>query len=142
MFYISSFFFFSECQNSWVKSSITLCINQILQNSRTHTNTHIFLAKYFCQHGDIQIYVLCDHESSQKSGSLLKAGNDSHLRRMEPKKKKKRKTETHHNFVKKQDHACFLRIVTRDDSVVDSIPILPKRSVYCIIADLCCGDVV
>lgn len=86
--------------------------------------------------------MLYDHESSQKSGSLLKAGNDSHLRRMEPKKKKKRKTETHHNFVKKQDHACFLRIVTRDDSVVDSIPILPKRSVYCIIADLCCGDVV
>lgn len=107
MFYISSFFFFSECQNSWVKSSITLCINQILQNSRTHTNTHIFLAKYFCQHGDIQIYVLCDHESSQKSGSLLKAGNDSHLRRMEQKKKKKRKTETHHNFVKNRIMLVF-----------------------------------
>lgn len=137
------FFFFSECQNSWVKSSIiTLCINQILQNSCTHTNTHIFLAKNFCQHGDIQIYVLCDHESSQKSGSLLKAGNDSHLRRMEQKKKKKRKTETHHNFVKNRIMLVFLRIVTRDDSVVDSIPILPKRSVYCIIADLCCGDVV
>lgn len=54
---------------------------------------------------EIYRYVLCDHESSQKSGSLLKAGNDSHLRRMEQKKKK---TETHHNFVKNGImYACF-----------------------------------